>query len=251
MQEIQVERAPLGVKDVAVSYGGNRVLAGVSLEARHGFLGLIGPNGAGKTTLLNVISGYVRVDAGEVYVGARKIGSLPPHRIARLGVSRTFQTPKLIKELTVLENVLLGIDGRIPLLRPLPRSVTAHVRDLVGQFGLPANHRASDLPLATMKLVEVARAIAANPVVMLLDEPAAGLSANEVEKLVAPLRELVRTSQLAVVIIEHDLELITQLCDRVAVLNFGKLIAEGAPREVLKAPEVVHAYLGAQLAAVR
>src|ERR1700682_86697 len=251
MQEMQEDRAPLKVTDIAVSYGGNKVLTGVSLEARHGFLGLIGPNGAGKTTLLNVISGYVRVDAGEVHIGARRIGKLPPHRIARLGVSRTFQTPKLIHELTVLENVLLGIDGRIPLLRPMPRSVTAHVRDVLGEFGLPPHQRASDLPLATMKLVEVARAIAANPIVMLLDEPAAGLSADEVERLVAPLRRLVRTSQLAVVIIQHDLELITQLCDRVAVLNFGKLIAEGAPGQVLKTPEVIHAYLGAQLAAVR
>ena len=247
------EDAVLAVQGVSVRFGGNLVLKEVSLSAPVGFMGLIGPNGAGKTTLLNVVSGYVRPAQGEVLLGGERLSGLRPHRVARRGLARTFQTPKLVRELTVLENVMLGVDGRAGWLRSGSASAAVERSDqLLERFGLRKwrDREAAALPLASQKVVEVARALVSNPSVVLLDEPAAGLGVEDVERLIAPLQLHAQEHDLAVVIIEHDVELISRLCRRVAVLDFGTLIAEGPPGEVLERPEVVNAYLGAGFAAV-
>jgi branched-chain amino acid transport system ATP-binding protein len=215
-------------------------------------MGLIGPNGAGKTTLLNVVSGYVAPSAGRVLLSGTATNGLRPHQVARRGLARTFQTPKLVRELTVLENVMLGVDGRAGWLRGRRSSgVVARADELLQRFGLRAwrDRDAGSLPLSSQKVVEVARALVAEPVVILLDEPAAGLGADDVERLIEPLRLHAAEHRLAILIIEHDIELIARLCSHVAVLNFGKVIAEGTPSHVLQQPEVVNAYLGAGFAA--
>ena len=245
--------AVLAVQGVSVRFGGNVVLKEVSLSAPVGFMGLIGPNGAGKTTLLNVVSGYVRPTQGSVLLGGETITGLRPYRVARRGLARTFQTPKLVRELTVLENVMLGLDGRSGWLRGGRRSGAVERADeLLERFALRRwrDREAAALPLASQKVAEVARALVSNPTAVLLDEPAAGLGVEDVEHLIRPLQLHAEEHSLAVVIIEHDIELISRLCRQVAVLDFGTLIAEGPPAEVLEKPEVVNAYLGAGFAAV-
>ncbi len=243
----------LTVEDLVVGFGGNTVLQGVSFSVARGFTGLIGPNGAGKTTLLNAISGYVSPTRGRVLLGDRPLTSLRPHRIARRGLGRTFQTPRLVPELTVWENVMLGLDGHIGWDRKRSHVVSlARVEELLRQLDLNdwRDRPAASLPFSSQKVVEVARALAADPLVVLLDEPAAGLGPAEVERLIEPLKRRVEERGLAVLIVEHDIELVTRLCSRIVVLDFGQLIADGAPAQVLRLPHVVNAYLGAGVAAV-
>ncbi|WP_019873866.1 ABC transporter ATP-binding protein [Sporichthya polymorpha] len=251
----------LTLRELAVSFGGNHVLRSVDLDVPTGFTGLVGPNGAGKTTVFNVVSGYVRAAGGDVRLGGETLIGVAPDAIARRGVGRTFQTPKLVAGISVVENVMLGLDGRAGPLAHL-RAVLGSRResrpareqslDLLERFGIAdrANSEASALPLATQKIVEVARALIARPRLVLLDEPAAGLGAEDVEAMVAPLVELAADNDLSVVIIEHDLALVSRLCPRLAVLHQGGVIALGTPAEVLAQPEVVDAYLGAGFAAV-
>jgi branched-chain amino acid transport system ATP-binding protein len=251
----------LALEGLSVRFGGNHVLHDVTLDVPSGFTGLVGPNGAGKTTVFNVVSGYVRPEGGAVRLGGDRLVGLDPHQVARLGVGRTFQTPKLVAGATVVENVMLGLDGRVgpaghvlALLgsrrRSRPAADQAH--ELLGRFGIGARagDEAGALPLATQKIVEVARALISRPRLVLLDEPAAGLGAADVEAMVGPLVELAGEAGLAVVIIEHDLALVSRLCPRLAVLHQGTVIALGTPAEVLARPEVVNAYLGAGFAAV-
>ena len=246
------ERAVLAVEDLHVRFGGNQVLEGVSLEVGRGFTGLIGPNGAGKTTLLNVVSGYVVPARGRVLLAGEPVTARRAYQVARRGIARTFQTPKLIRELTVLENVMLGLDGRAGWLRGGRRSNSVARADaLLEPFGLGTwrDRDAASLPLAMQKVVEVARALVSDPRVVLLDEPAAGLGVDDVERLIEPLQRHAEEHDLTVLIIEHDIELISHLCPRIAVLDFGKVIAEGNPVDVLELPDVVRAYLGAGFAA--
>ena len=253
--------AVLSIEGLAVRFGGNHVLHGVDLDVPAGFTGLVGPNGAGKTTLFNVVSGYVRPDAGDVRLAGQGLLGSAPAAVARRGVGRTFQTPKLVAGATVADNVMLGMDGRLgaggqflALLGSRRSSGPAAARcgELLERFGI--GHRAGDdarsLPLATQKTVEVVRALMARPRLVLLDEPAAGLSATDVEALTGPLAELAAEGDTAVLIIEHDLALVSRLCPRLAVLDRGSIIALGPPADVVARPEVVTAYLGAGFAAV-
>jgi len=234
---------------VTVEFGGNQVLKGMSLTARQGFTGLIGPNGAGKTTVFNVISGYVRPSSGDITLDDVSLLGRSATAIARRGVGRTFQTPRLVGDMTLVDNVLLGVDGR-PSRRG--RNASSRADELLGLFGLGDQRRtkAADLPLASQKVVEVVRALVGEPRLLLLDEPAAGLSAENVEALVPPLLEVAATADLAIVIIEHDVELVSRLCPTVAVLHFGVALAVGTPAEVMAHPDVLDAYLGAGFAAV-
>jgi len=253
--------AVLHLSGLAVRFGGNRVLDSVTLEVPAGFTGLVGPNGAGKTTIFNVVSGYVRPTAGDVRLGGVSLVGRPPAQVARRGVGRTFQTPQLVAGLTVLENVMLGLDGRSAagghvraLLgsRRRSRSAAQQARELLERFGIGDRSAdpAESVALPVRKVVEVARALIARPRVVLLDEPAAGLAAGDLDRMVGPLVDVAARDDLAVLIIEHDLALVSRLCPRLAVLHRGTVIALGAPAEVLDRPEVVDAYLGAGFAAL-
>ena len=243
------ESTVLELRGLEVSFGGNHVLKGVDLEVGSGFTGLLGPNGAGKTTIFNVISGYVRQSAGEVLLRGEALTRLSPAAVARRGVARTFQTPKLVPDMSLLNNVLLGVDGRRELRGRKGRDRAHELLELFG-LGDRSALQASSIPLASQKVVEVIRALVSAPRLVLLDEPAAGLSAADVEALIPPLREVVSRDELAVVIIEHDVELVSRLCPRAAVLHFGKTLAVGTPAEVMRHPDVLEAYLGADFAAV-
>ncbi|GAA1866331.1 hypothetical protein GCM10009836_53430 [Pseudonocardia ailaonensis] len=248
---------------VTKAFGGNSVLTDVTLEVRPGFTGLIGPNGAGKTTCLNCVSGYLQPDSGEVRVAGQDVLGRSPAAVARLGVSRTFQTPRLIPNLTAVENVMVGggrhhRQGHIAELFGLPgarrdeQEQREKARALLETFGLGEHpdRAANQFPIGSQKIVEVARALLNEPVLVLLDEPAAGLGAEDVDTLVEGLNGwLGEHPGAAVMIIEHDLELITRLCPTAAVLHFGRILLTGPPREVLRDPVVVEAYLGAEVAA--
>jgi len=246
------QESRLRLDNVTVSFGGVRAVNGVSFQSRPGFLGIIGPNGSGKTTILNVISGYVRPQSGQVLLDGASITGVAAYKIARRSISRTFQTPRLVRELSVLENVLLGVDGRPGRWRSALSGsrrlmTTTSAEHLLDHFGLGEwTHRsASELPLATMKIVEVVRALLAEPRIVMLDEPAAGLGAEDIEHLIPPLVAQMKLTGLSVLLIEHDVELITRLCDWILVLDFGSVIAEGPPATVLKEERVITAYLGA------
>jgi branched-chain amino acid transport system ATP-binding protein len=249
----------LAIHGIRVSFGGNHVLEGVDLTVERDFTGLIGPNGAGKTTLFNVISGYVASSAGTIHVHGTDITGAAQTKVARMGVGRTFQTPKLIGDLTVLENVLLGADGHTSLFDQVReglmfassgRTKRDRARGILDQFALGgvAGMEAGSLPLGKQKIVEVCRALVTDPRLLLLDEPAAGLGRDDVEQLVEPLRRWVARHGTNVVIIEHDLELVTNLCEDVAVLHMGTIIARGSPATCMKDPLVIEAYLGAGVA---
>ncbi|MDH5521904.1 MAG: ATP-binding cassette domain-containing protein [Acidimicrobiia bacterium] len=250
------EQTPaLSVSDLRVSFGGNHVLTGVDLDVTHLFTGLIGPNGAGKTTLFNVVSGYVAAGQGTVRLAGVDITGAPQTLVGRSGVGRTFQTPKLIGDLSVLENVLLGIDGRASLLDQIRQAVTLRGQgranidralSVIDTFSLAdsADLDAGSLPLGSQKIVEVCRALVSSPSLLLLDEPAAGLGRDDVERLVEPLKRWAAEHGTTVIIIEHDLELVTDLCDDVAVLHLGHIIARGTPAHCMSDPQVVEAYVG-------
>ncbi|MGI5272349.1 ABC transporter ATP-binding protein [Nonomuraea sp. CA-218870] len=251
----------LELSGIAVRFGGNEVLKGVDLAIGPGFTGLIGPNGAGKTTVFNVVTGYVRPVEGTVRIAGEPVPSGRPAVVARRGVRRTFQTPRLVAELTVEANVLAGLDAELARgggladflgISRTARAARERVRELLDAFGLAdrAAEPVGNLPLGSQKIVEVARALAPRPRIVLLDEPAAGLSAADVDRMVAPLAEIGARDELSILIIEHDLELVSRLCPRVAALHFGRILADGTPAEVVAHPDVVKAYLGAGVATV-
>jgi branched-chain amino acid transport system permease protein len=248
----------LSLRGITLAFGGVKAIDGLDLDVRPGEIhGLIGPNGSGKTTTLNVISGYYRASAGTMTLGGR---TLPPGRStdrARHGIARTFQTPRLIGEASVLENVMIGatIEGRASFLEAmlqLPR----HRRDealfeqrarlalhAVGLDGV-AEFRADRLQHSELRFMEIARALMLRPAFLLLDEPAAGLSHDEIERLASLIRA-VRDAGTAVLLVEHHADLIFAICDHVTVLNLGRILAAGTPTEIRSHKEVVSAYLGA------
>jgi branched-chain amino acid transport system ATP-binding protein len=237
----------LAVQNVTRRFGGIVAIDDVSLDVEQGqIVGLIGPNGAGKTTLFNVITRLYRPDAGSLEFAGRSLLHTPPHRIIRRGIARTFQNVELFNTMTVLDNVLVGAHTRT---RPFGgRSAEARALEVLDYVGLTdVGHRpAAGLPFGTLKRVELARALVAEPQLLLLDEPAGGLNHEEVSELGAFIRKLRDDFKLTLLLVEHHMGLVMGVADRIHVLDFGRKIAEGAPNEVRRNPAVVEAYLGTE-----
>jgi branched-chain amino acid transport system ATP-binding protein len=229
----------LELVDVDKRFGGILALDGLSLDVEEAeIVGLIGPNGAGKTTAFNVVTRLYRPDAGEVRFAGRSLLRTPAHRIVSLGIARTFQNLELFPTMTVEENVRTGAHARHG-----ERS-TGELLDYIG-LGPVARRAARGLPFGTLKRVELARALASAPRLLLLDEPAGGLNHEEVAELADLIRRLHADFDLAILLVEHHMALVMGLAQRVHVLDFGRTIASGAPREVQANPAVIEAYLGA------
>jgi branched-chain amino acid transport system ATP-binding protein len=235
----------LEARDIHVDFDGVRAVDSVDVRLNRGeTLGLIGPNGAGKTTLVNAITGFQRPTQGRVLVDGIDVTRWKPARLAEVGVVRTFQAIRVFPRLTVLENVEVGA------LKHTRRRATARQRavELVSIWDLDryASHRASTLPHGAQRRLGLARAIATRPRYLMLDEPAAGLSEAESDQLVSGIRAYQESSQAGVLIIEHDMRVIMGICDRIHVLDFGKTILVGTPRETRASADVIAAYLGHQ-----
>jgi branched-chain amino acid transport system ATP-binding protein len=234
----------LEVEGLTKTFGGLVAVSRVSFRVASGeVVGLLGPNGSGKTTLLNLIAGALRPDAGQVRLDDRDITALPANARARLGIARTFQLVRTLPKLSVLDNVLVGrLYGRAGSDLEVARAETLRLLDTVGLRD-KAQSLASQLTLTDQKRVELARALATRPKVLLLDEPLGGLNPTEVRAAVAQLRQ-VQTGGVTVVLVEHNVRAVRALCDRLIVFNYGQTVAEGGPDEVLAHPAVVEAYLG-------
>jgi len=247
----------LQLTSIGKQFGGLNALSNVSLHIRRGEIyGLIGPNGAGKTTLFNVITGLYQPSAGGFRFDGKEYQACKPHVLAQAGIARTFQNIRLFANLTALENVMIGRHVRThagvfgALLHNLntrneERAIAERARELLRYVGIekPSQTLAKHLSYGEQRRLEIARALATDPQLLALDEPAAGMNATETESL-KTLLKTIRTSGITVLLIEHDVKLVMGLCDRVAVLDYGKKIAEGVPEDVRKDAAVIAAYLG-------
>lgn len=247
----------LVLSSISKQFGGLQVLQDVSLSVpARGIIGLIGPNGAGKTTVFNLITGLLDLSEGTIEFFGQRLDGLPPYRIARSGIARTFQTVRIFKEMSLLDNVLVAAAHRsgfgaaevlVPWRRLSGREriEQSRARGLLAQVGLAerAHLLGGEISYGEQRRLEIARALATRPKLLLLDEPAAGMNTAEKQQL---MREIVKLheSGLGIFIIEHDMRFIMGLCERIIVLNFGRVIAAGNPREVRTDPQVIAAYLG-------
>ena len=252
----------LRVDGVTVRFGGITALDKVSFSVTAGHIvGLIGPNGAGKTTLFNCLSRLYSFNEGTILFEGRSIVEQPAHGIASLGIGRTFQNLALFRTMTVRQNIMLGGHCRtrsgffanalrLPQVRREERALQDHADQLVDllDLGSVAETRVMDLPFGTQKRVELARALAAEPKLLLLDEPAGGLNHEEVEVLMAQLREVRDRLKLTMLLVEHHMSMVMRVSDQVVALDFGRVIADGTPAEVQANAEVVRAYLGVEAA---
>jgi branched-chain amino acid transport system ATP-binding protein len=247
----------LELKQVSKFFGGLAALNEVSFSLQEGeILGLIGPNGAGKTTLFNVVTSFLYPTSGEIFFAKKKISHLKPHQITQKGISRTFQNIRLFDQMTVEENVMVGLHcrSRAGVFRSVFRTSgqkneegsirekTNHLLDLVGLAGYNT-FPAISLPYGLQRRVEIARALASQPRLILLDEPVAGMNEGETAAMALLFKKILELG-ITILLIEHDMSMVMNVCDRLVVLNFGEKIAEGTPQEIQLNPEVVEAYLG-------
>ncbi|MFN3728635.1 MAG: ABC transporter ATP-binding protein [Fimbriimonadaceae bacterium] len=248
----------LRLDGATIRFGGLVAVNNVTFSLERGDLfGLIGPNGAGKTTCFNLITGVYKPTSGHIYFHDRAIDGLPPHKICRLGIARTFQNIRLFKTMSVLENVMVGAYLRHHTLMvsalcylPGPINETKKLRDEsmtlleVLDLASVAHTRAADLPYGKQRRLEIARAMATQPELLLLDEPAAGMNPQESEDLMQTVRRIRRDFNMTVLLIEHDMRFVMNLCEKIVVLDHGEEIAAGPPEAVRNNPKVVEAYLG-------
>jgi len=250
--------AMLEVTSLGISFGGLRAVDELSMKIeKGGLVGLIGPNGAGKTTAFNMLTGVYRPTDGGIRLDGQNLIGKKPHEICKMGVARTFQNIRLFSELSVLDNVKTGLHNQIIYsfaesmfhlgsYRKKEKQMDEKAMELLSVFGLEgvADYRAANLPYGKQRKLEIARALATEPKLLLLDEPAAGMNPNETEELMETIEVVRKRFGVTILLIEHDMKLVSGICEYLYVLNFGRLLAEGTPKEVLSNPEVVKAYLG-------
>lgn len=250
--------AMLEVTSLGISFGGLRAVDELSMKIEEGGLvGLIGPNGAGKTTVFNMLTGVYRPTDGGIRLDGQNLIGKKPHDICKMGVARTFQNIRLFSNLSVLDNVKTGLHNEITYTlaesllhlgsyRKKERAMDKRAIELLEVFGLEsvADYRAANLPYGKQRKLEIARALATDPKLLLLDEPAAGMNPNETKELMETIELVRKKFGVTVLLIEHDMKLVSGICEYLYVLNFGRLLAEGTPAQVLSNPEVVTAYLG-------
>lgn len=250
--------AMLDVKNLSISFGGLKAVDDFNVTIEKGQLyGLIGPNGAGKTTIFNLLTGVYKPDCGQILLDGQNITGKKTTDINRAGVARTFQNIRLFKDLSVRDNVKVGLHNhypysvlsgifRLPKYYRVEKEMDSRAMELLKVFDLDkeADYKASNLPYGKQRKLEIARALATNPKLLLLDEPAAGMNPNETAELMDTILFVQKNFNMTILLIEHDMKLVSGICERLTVLNFGHMLAEGATGEVLNNPQVIAAYLG-------
>lgn len=250
--------AMLEVKNLSISFGGLKAVDDFNVTIEKGQLyGLIGPNGAGKTTIFNLLTGVYRPDSGQIVLDGKNITGRKNADINKDGVARTFQNIRLFKDLSVIDNVKVGLHNhytysalsgifRLPKYHKVEAAMDERALELLKVFDLDKefDYKASNLPYGKQRKLEIARALATDPKLLLLDEPAAGMNPNETAELMDTIRFVQRHFDMTILLIEHDMKLVSGICERLTVLNFGHMLAEGATSEVLNNPQVIAAYLG-------
>lgn len=250
--------ALLEVKNLGISFGGLRAVNNFEIQIeKEQLYGLIGPNGAGKTTIFNLLTGVYRPDNGKVLLDGKDITGKSTIEINKAGIARTFQNIRLFKDLTVLDNVKVGLHNnhhyntvsgifRLPRFRTVEKEMNEKAMELLKVFGLDgeADVQAANLPYGKQRKLEIARALATNPKLLLLDEPAAGMNPNETGELMDTIRCVRENFHMTILLIEHDMKLVSGICEKLTVLNFGEVLTQGGTGEVLNDPQVITAYLG-------
>ena len=250
--------ALLEVNNLSVFFGGIKAVQNVSFQAEKGeFIGLIGPNGAGKTTVFNAVTGVAKPTGGEILFDGKRIGGMRPDKIAHLGIARTFQNIRIYPKLTAWENVLIGIASvpkydtisamlRLPHVVKRDREARQECEMYLNQIGLSEykDVQAGSLPYGIQRKLEIARALATKPKLLFLDEPAAGMNTKESAELVDFLKQIHEMTGITIILIEHHMDVVMNVCSKINVLNLGELLFTGTPQEVQTNPEVIRAYIG-------